>query len=137
MFNGSKQAILKLVCYGVSSPRCFNLLSHAVFYDSVCTRHYLNPATPPGSKCLIMASEGEPGWDVGIETVLVKRNLTASTKGKHEPRPLVTPIYNSSTYVLESAKEGEVLSMNHAKVLLSEMQLCMLKGCNRHMILGS
>ncbi len=71
-----------------------------------------------------MSSEGKklsgsPGWDLGVETMLVKRNLEASTKGTHEPRPLVTPIYNSSTYVLESAKEGEVLSMNHFKVLAS------------------
>ena len=60
-----------------------------------------------------------PGWDVGVETMLVKRNLAASTKGSHEPRPLVTPIYNSSTYLLESAKEGEMLSMSHSKVCVA------------------
>jgi hypothetical protein len=57
-----------------------------------------------------------PGWELELETVLVKRNLKEATKGSHEPRPLVTPIYTSSTYLLESAKEGEALSMNHAKV---------------------
>ncbi len=55
-------------------------------------------------------------WELDLETVLVKRNLDDATKGSHEPRPLVTPIYTSSTYLLESAKEGEMLSMNHAKV---------------------
>lgn len=54
-------------------------------------------------------------WELDLETVLVKRNLDDATKGSHEPRPLVTPIYTSSTYLLESAKEGEMLSMNHAK----------------------
>ena len=62
------------------------------------------------------SSATSPGWELGVETMLVKRNLEASTKGMHEPRPLVTPIYNSSTYILESAKEGELLSMNHSKV---------------------
>lgn len=62
---------------------------------------------------------GDPGWELGVETVLVKRNLEKSTKGTHDPRPLVTPIYNSSTYVLESAKEGELLSMSHAKVCIA------------------
>ena len=57
-----------------------------------------------------------PGWELDLETVLVRRNLDETTKGSHEPRPLITPIYNSSTYVLESAKEGELLSNSQAKV---------------------
>ena len=57
-----------------------------------------------------------PDWELGLETVLVRRNLDEAIKGSHEPRPLITPIYNSSTYVLDSAKEGELLSMSQAKV---------------------
>ena len=63
-----------------------------------------------------MASNEVSEWELDLETVLVKRNLKEATKGSHQPRPLVTPIYNSSTYLLESSKEGETLSMNHAKV---------------------
>ena len=61
-------------------------------------------------------SKHTPGWELDLETVLVRRNLDETTKGSHEPRPLITPIYNSSTYVLESAKEGEMLSNSQAKV---------------------
>ena len=40
-------------------------------------------------------------------------------RGPHAPRPLVTPIYNSSTYILESAEEGKTLSNTDTKVRLS------------------
>lgn len=63
------------------------------------------------------ANSHTPEWELGPDTVLVRRNLEGALKGSHEPRPLVTPIYNSSTYLLESAKEGEILSMSHAKVV--------------------
>lgn len=59
----------------------------------------------------------DPGWELDVETELVRRNLDEAIKGSHDPRPLITPIYNSSTYVLESAKEGEVLSNSQAKVV--------------------
>ena len=78
----------------------------------------------------IMASESSqgrykhlvPDWELDVETVLVRRNWDEATKGTHEPRPLVTPLYTSSTYVLESAKEGEVLSGTQAKVICVHIQ---------------
>ena len=61
-------------------------------------------------------SAKESEWELSKETVLVKRNISESTRGEHEPRPLVTPIYTSSTYVFESAREGEILSNTMGKV---------------------
>ena len=46
-----------------------------------------------------------PGWKLAPETELVRRNYEESLRGV--PRPLVPPIFASSTYVLENAKEGE------------------------------
>ena len=57
-----------------------------------------------------------PNWELEVDTILVRRNLQVTMKGSHEPRPLVTPIYTSSTYVLESAEEGKTLSSNLSKV---------------------
>ena len=57
-----------------------------------------------------------PAWKLAPETELVRRNYEESRRGSHEPRPLVPPIFASSTYVLESAKEGEELSSTDAAV---------------------
>ena len=51
-----------------------------------------------------------PDWGLATETELVRRNYEESLRGSHEPRPLVPPIFASSTYVLESAKEGEEIA---------------------------
>ena len=59
---------------------------------------------------------GKPDWQLSIETELVRCNLQGSLRGDHPPRPLVPPIYNSSTYELENVKEGEVLTSTASKV---------------------
>ena len=51
-----------------------------------------------------------PDWGLATETELVRRNYEESLRGSHEPRPLVPPIFASSTFVLESAKEGEEIA---------------------------
>lgn len=50
----------------------------------------------------------------GDQTKLVLHKADC-TRGPHAPRPLVTPIYNSSTYILESAEEGKTLSNTEAE----------------------
>ena len=55
-------------------------------------------------------------WQLEEETILSKRNLDEAVKGSHAPRPVVVPIYNSSTYLCESAEEGKELSMNQSEV---------------------
>ena len=62
------------------------------------------------------AGQDSAPWELGEDTLLVKRNLDEATRGSHAPRPLVVPIYNSSTYLFENAEEGKELSMNHSNV---------------------
>ena len=58
----------------------------------------------------------QPDWPLEAETELVRKNLEGCLRGPHPPRPLVPPIYTSSTFELESVKEGEVLSNTSSKV---------------------
>ena len=51
-----------------------------------------------------------PDWELATETELVRRHYEESLRGSHEPRPLVPPIFASSTYVLESVREGEEIA---------------------------
>ena len=55
---------------------------------------------------------------LSVETVLVDSDWTASLRGptSYFPRPLAVPIYASSTYRLENAREGGVLASTHATV---------------------
>ena len=64
-----------------------------------------------------------PGWKLAPETELVRRNYEESLRGV--PRPLVPPIFASSTYVLENAKEGEELSSNEGAVSCNKIQLAL------------
>ncbi len=57
-----------------------------------------------------------PPWELKPETVLVRRNQEESLRGSRAPRPLAPPIFATSTYVLENAKEGEILSNTDAAV---------------------
>lgn len=57
-----------------------------------------------------------PPWELKPETVLVRRNYEESLRGGHAPRPLAPPIFATSTYVLENAKEGETLCATDAAV---------------------
>lgn len=61
-----------------------------------------------------VAKVQSPDWELRTETVLVRRNYEECMRGTRAPRPLVPPIYASSTYVLESAEAGEVLSNSNA-----------------------
>lgn len=53
---------------------------------------------------------------------MVRSNLKFALRGDHPPRPLVPPIYNSSSYELEDVREGEELSNTASKV-------CIHNGC--------
>ena len=64
-----------------------------------------------------------PGWKLAPETELVRRNYEESLRGV--PRPLVPPIFASSTYVLENAKEGEELSSNEGAVSCNRLHLAL------------
>ena len=64
----------------------------------------------------VAAKVQAPDWELKTETVLVRRNYEECLRGTHVPRPLVPPIYASSTYVLDSAKAGEELSDSNAAV---------------------
>ena len=66
-----------------------------------------------------VAKVQSPDWELRTETVLVRRNYEECMRGTRAPRPLVPPIYASSTYVLESAEAGEVLSNSNAAVSAS------------------
>ena len=63
-----------------------------------------------------------PGWKLSVETEMVRSNLKFALRGDHPPRPLVPPIYNSSSYELEDVREGEELSNTASKV-------CIHNGC--------
>lgn len=67
---------------------------------------------------LSAAASQEEEWRLGVETELVLSDWEEAMRGgtRHPPRPLATPIFASSTYRLESAKEGEVLSNTQAAV---------------------
>ncbi len=71
------------------------------------------------------AERSNASWDFEEETVLLKRNLDEAIRGAHPPRPLVVPIYNSSTYLFENAEEGRELSMNHSEVIETAVAQCM------------
>ena len=60
----------------------------------------------------------EEEWRLGVETELVLSDWEVAMRGggRHPPRPLATPIFTSSTYRLENAKEGEVLSNTQSAV---------------------
>ncbi len=60
-----------------------------------------------------------PGWKLSVETEMVRSNLKFALRGNHPPRPLVPPIYNSSTYELEDVREGEELSNTSSKVCIT------------------
>ena len=69
------------------------------------------------------ASSQHADWPLHVDTKLVNGDWEAALRGArvpggHPPRPLVAPIFATSTYRLESAKEGEVLSNTLAKVRL-------------------
>ena len=57
-----------------------------------------------------------PTWDIKPDTLLVRRNYDECLRGSQEPRPLVPPIFVSSIYVLENAKEGKTLMSSNAAV---------------------
>ena len=64
-------------------------------------------------------------WILHVDTELVTSDWEASLRGgrgAHPPRPLAAPIFASSTYRLESAKEGEELSNTLAEV--SSLHCC-------------
>ena len=58
----------------------------------------------------------DPRSELSIDTQLVSCNYEQSLRGT--PHPLVPPIVNSSTYVLESAAQGRELSLNRSAVRL-------------------
>ncbi len=71
-----------------------------------------------------------PPWKLKPETVLVQRNYEECLRGGRAPRPLAPPIFASSTYVLENAKEGEILASTHAAVRRpSAVCVCFLFVC--------
>ena len=71
------------------------------------------------------ASSQYADWPLHVDTKLVNSDWEAALRGARvpgghprPPRPLAAPIFATSTYRLESAKEGEVLSNTLAKVRL-------------------
>lgn len=64
-----------------------------------------------------------PEWKLAPETELVRRNYEESLRGSHEPRPLVPPIFASSTYVLENVKEGEEIANTAGAVSCCQIYL--------------
>lgn len=61
-------------------------------------------------------SSPQVDWKLEAETELVRKNLEQCMRGSNPPRPVIPPIYTSSTYELESVEEGKVLSNTSAKV---------------------
>ena len=65
-------------------------------------------------------------WALQADTKLVGSDWEAALRGSagaHAPRPLAAPIFVSSTYRLESAKEGKVLCNTLGQVTQTRLVL--------------